>query len=208
MPGSVSGARVQWLAGQKGSRPHGTDLVVGKTGSSLSGPGSGPAARRWCGQAHLNVRSEEPATGAQCADPRGCRLVHRGSPAGGRRLQGHTWSGGRGGAAAGRLAGPRRGPRQRSPGHRAESARFGAESWFNTRPVPRVGIFAEEWLMGFFCHRRHRLGGSHSVCRDRRSHVEADLCPRTLKAGRTAECLQVLMAAGALCGIRMTSLVS
>lgn len=112
------------------------------------------------------------------------------------------------GAAAGRLAGPRRGPRQRSPGHRAESARFGAESWFNTCPVPRVGIFAEEWLMGFFCHRRHRLGGSHSVCRDRRSHVEADLCPRTLKAGRTAECLQVLMAAGALCGIRMTSLVS
>ena len=97
VPGSISGARVQWLAGQKGSRPHGTDLVVGKTGSSLSGPRSGPAACRWCGQAHLNVRSEEPATGAQCADPRGCHLVHRGSPAGGRRVQGHTWSGGRGG---------------------------------------------------------------------------------------------------------------
>ena len=113
---------------------------------------------------------------------RGCRLVRRGSPAGGRWARGRScW-----GAAAGRLAGPGAGgARQRSGGRRAESIGFGERrTGRRPPPTPSLSIFPEARLMDSSGAAAHRLGGSRSACRGQHSHVEADLCPG--KAGRTA----------------------
>ena len=124
---------------------------------------------------------------------RGCRLVRRGSPAGGRWAQGHgCWGaaelGGHGRGAA--VAGQRASALERRTGS----------------APPAVSIFAEARLMDSSGAAAHRLGGSRSACRGQRSHVEADLCPG--KAGRTAVFASAGDGRGSLQGICTTSRLS
>lgn len=182
LPGSITGARVQWPAGQKGSCPHRTGLVMAKTGAvcHIRGQprrwGSGLAALRSCGQAPLNLGGEEPPTGGRCAGPRGrswCRLVRRaalrvdGGPEGA-AAGGCGWRARR---AWGWWGGARQGERwSRGREHRVWSREL-------VHPLPPVSFFAVAWLMDSSGTAVHRLSGSRSACRDQCSHVEADLCP-------------------------------